>query len=123
MITAVRRIFLEVVEQALRHLCGWGPIKTRFGTISTLHRFGSSMNPHVYFHCCVTDGLFSAEADDGDGLERWLRYCARPIFAMERLTWVAQDHNRLVYPLPKPMPDGRSQHSFADDGNGWRAVA
>jgi hypothetical protein len=28
---------------------------------------------------------------------------------MERLTWVAQDHNRLVYDLPKPMPDGRSQ--------------
>jgi hypothetical protein len=28
---------------------------------------------------------------------------------MERLTWVAQDHNRLVYHLPKPMPDGRSQ--------------
>jgi hypothetical protein len=43
------------------------------------------------------------------GLERLLRYCARPIFAMERLTWVAQDRNRLVYRLPKPMPDGRSQ--------------
>jgi hypothetical protein len=28
---------------------------------------------------------------------------------MERLLWVAEDHNRLVYHLPKPMPDGRSQ--------------
>jgi hypothetical protein len=28
---------------------------------------------------------------------------------MERLAWVAEDHTRLVYHLPKPMPDGRSQ--------------
>jgi hypothetical protein len=28
---------------------------------------------------------------------------------MELLTWVVQDHNRLVYRLPKPRPDGRSQ--------------
>jgi hypothetical protein len=28
---------------------------------------------------------------------------------MERLAWVAEDHNRLVYHLPKPMPDGRSE--------------
>jgi hypothetical protein len=77
--------------------------------ISYLQRFGSSLNPHVHFHCCVTDGLFSVEADDRAGLERLLRYCARPIFAMERLAWVAEDHNRLVYHLPKLMPDGRSE--------------
>jgi hypothetical protein len=51
--------------------------------------------------------LVKVEADDRAGLERLLRYCARPIFAMERLTWVAEDRNRLVYQLPKPMPDGR----------------
>ena len=28
---------------------------------------------------------------------------------MERLAWVAEDHNRLVYHLPKLMPDGRSE--------------
>jgi hypothetical protein len=27
---------------------------------------------------------------------------------MERLTWVAQNYNRLVYRLPKPMSDGCS---------------
>jgi hypothetical protein len=53
--------------------------------------------------------LVKVEADDRAGLERLLRYCARPIFSMERLAWVAEDHNRLVYHLPKPMPDGRSQ--------------
>jgi hypothetical protein len=55
------------------------------------------------------DASVQVEADDRAGLGRLLRYCARPIFAMERLTWVARDHNRLVYHLPKPMPDGRSQ--------------
>jgi hypothetical protein len=173
MITAVLRIVLDVIEQALRQLSGCDHIKARFGAISYLHRFGSSLNPHVHFHCCVTDGLFSAEAegvkfhgieaiteedlqgiqqtlrrrliglfkrrgllepdqaqdllswrhgggfsldasvqveaDDRAGLERLLRYCARPIFSMERLAWVAEDHNRLVYHLPKPMPDGRSE--------------
>jgi hypothetical protein len=59
----VLRIVLDVVEQALRHLSGCDPIKARFGAISYLHRFGSSLNPHVHFHCCVTDGLFSVEAD------------------------------------------------------------
>jgi hypothetical protein len=66
MITAVLRIVLDVIEQALRQLSGCDPIKARFGAISYLHRFGSSLNPHVHFHCCVTDGLFSAEADGVD---------------------------------------------------------
>ena len=66
MITAVRRIVLDVVEQALRQLSGCDHIKARFGAISYLHRFGSSLNPHIHFHCCVTDGLFSAEADGVD---------------------------------------------------------
>jgi hypothetical protein len=57
------RIFLDVVEQALRQLSGCDHTTARFGAISCLHRFGSSPNPHVHFHCCVTDGLFSAEAD------------------------------------------------------------
>jgi hypothetical protein len=63
MITAVLRIVLDVIEQALRQLSSCDPIKARFGAISYLHRFGSSLNPHVHFHCCVTDGLFSAEAE------------------------------------------------------------
>jgi hypothetical protein len=63
MISAMRRIVVNVVEQALRHLSGCGHTKARFSAISTLHRFGSSLNPQVHFHCCVTGGLFSAEAN------------------------------------------------------------
>jgi hypothetical protein len=150
-VTGAGRVSAGAQAACLRQLSGCDPIKARFGAISYLHRFGSSLNPHIHFHCCVTDGLFSAEAegvkfhgigviteedlqriqqtlrrrliglfkrqpdqaqdllswrhgggfsldasvqveaDDRAGLERLLRYCARPIFAMERLTWVAED--------------------------------
>jgi len=53
------------------------------------------------------DASVRIAADDRRGLERLLRYCARPVFAQERLAWAGEDHDRLVYRLPKPMPDGR----------------
>jgi hypothetical protein len=59
------------------------------------------------------EGGFSLNADvtvaawDRAGLERLLRYCARPIFASERLQWIEKDQ-RLVYRLPKPMPGGQT---------------
>jgi hypothetical protein len=40
-------------------------------------------------------------------LERLLRYCARPPFAGERIEEL--DRHRLIYHLPKPGPDGRTQ--------------
>ena len=47
------------------------------------------------------------EADDRQGLERLLRYCARPPFAADRLEVL--DAQRLIYRLPKPGLDGRTQ--------------
>ena len=52
------------------------------------------------------DASVRVEADDRAGLERLLRYCARPPFALERLE--AIDAQRLIYHLPKPQPDGRT---------------
>jgi hypothetical protein len=43
-------------------------------------------------------------AQDRAGLERLLRYCARPPFALERLELL--DAERVVYRLPKPQRDG-----------------
>ena len=51
---------------------------------------------------------------DRAGLERLLRYCARPtlrlrsgqVFAGERLAWIEPDE-RLIYYLPKPRPNGQ----------------
>jgi hypothetical protein len=53
------------------------------------------------------DASVRIEADDRAGLERLLRYCARPPFALERLE--AIDAQRLIYRLPKPGPDGRAE--------------
>ena len=44
------------------------------------------------------------EADDRSGLERLLRYCARPVFALERLRQIDPEH--LVYERLKPGPGG-----------------
>ncbi len=52
------------------------------------------------------DAAVRIEGWDRDGLERLVRYCARPPFALERLE--ASGADRLVYHLPKPGPDGRT---------------
>ncbi len=44
------------------------------------------------------------ETHDRDGLERLLRYCARPAFALERLRQIDPEH--LVYESVKPGPVG-----------------
>jgi hypothetical protein len=60
---------------------------------------------------CEHDGGFSLdtsvriEAHDRQGLERLLRYCARPAFAQERLRQL--DPERLVYESKKPGPGGQ----------------
>ncbi len=173
---AVLRIFLDAVERCLcEHSAGCGDA-ARSGAVAFIHRFGSSLNEHVHFHCCVIDGVFEPaaatgntdaapgvvfhaaagldaaaiaavraqvrrrvlrtfvrrgligkcdaeemaawdhgggfsvdaavriEGNDRAGLERLLRYCARPPFALEHLR--QRDAGHLVYHCPKPRPDG-----------------
>ena len=47
---------------------------------------------------------------DRAGLERLLRYCARPPFALERIEQVNDE--RILYRLPKPQRDGRTALSL-----------
>ena len=51
------------------------------------------------------------EAEDRAGLERLLRYCARPAFASERLCWDGSDQP-VRYSLPKPLPTGQTELSL-----------
>lgn len=51
------------------------------------------------------DATVRTEAFDRAGLERLIRYCARPPFASENLRW---NGPWLVYRLPKPTRDGRT---------------
>ena len=53
------------------------------------------------------DAAVRIEGSDRAGLERLLRYCARPPFALERLEQVGED--QLVYRFAKPLPDGRTE--------------
>ncbi len=50
------------------------------------------------------DAAVRIEGNDRAGLERLLRYCARPPFALEHLQ--QRDAEHLVYHCPKPRPDG-----------------
>jgi len=50
------------------------------------------------------DAAVRIEAHERDGLERLLRYCARPPFALERLREIDTGH--LVYESVKPGPGG-----------------
>ncbi|MEJ2542208.1 MAG: transposase, partial [Gemmatimonadota bacterium] len=60
------------------------------------------------------DGSVRVAAHDRAGLERLLRYCARPPFALHRLRHatpgrpLSSPDARLVYHLPRPARDGRT---------------
>ena len=43
-----------------------------------------------------------------EGLERLIRYCARPPFALDRLHLVVGRSDQILYLLPKPDPAGRT---------------
>ncbi|GAB6044062.1 IS91-like element ISCR1 family transposase [Endothiovibrio diazotrophicus] len=56
------------------------------------------------------DATVRIEGRDRQGLGRLLRYCARPPFAAERLEELGSSkRQRLIYHLPKPGMDGRTQ--------------
>ena len=50
------------------------------------------------------DASVRIETNDRSGLERLLRYCARPVFALERLRQIDAEHR--VYESVKPGPGG-----------------
>jgi len=54
------------------------------------------------------DGSVRIEATDRNGLERLVRYCARPPFALDRLHLVGGCSDQILYLLPGPDPAGRT---------------
>ena len=62
---ATLRLFLCAVEQRLRvHSPGSGPA-ARLGAVAFIHRFGSTQNAHLHFHCAVVDGVFDSATTGG----------------------------------------------------------
>ncbi|WP_273703712.1 transposase, partial [Candidatus Accumulibacter vicinus] len=60
--TLALRIFVSVVEQALRRSCPAAGADSRIGAVAFIHRFGALLHPHVHFHCIVIEGVFEAGA-------------------------------------------------------------
>ncbi len=54
------------------------------------------------------DANVRIEATDRTGLERLIRYCARPPFALDRLHLVGGRSDQVLYILPGPDPAGRT---------------
>jgi len=63
-ISGLLGVFLRAVETTIRQNSPEAPTGARFGAVAFVHRFGSYLNSHVHFHVIVTDGVFSADADD-----------------------------------------------------------
>ena len=69
--SAVLRIFLREVERRLREHSQGCDTQARIGAVAFIHRFGSSLNEHVHFHCGIAEGTFepAANANNMDGVE------------------------------------------------------
>jgi len=60
------RILLRAVERCLRAHSPGCSAAARLGAVVFIHRFGSALNAHLHFHCCISDGVFAA-AGAADG--------------------------------------------------------
>lgn len=66
---ALLRIFLDEVERCLCEHSPGGGSAERSGAVAFIHRFGSSLNEPVHFHCCVIDAVFEpADTDAAPGV-------------------------------------------------------
>jgi len=158
-VAALTKIFLAEIERLLLAASGFNPAantpasaRPRLGGISFLHRFGSALNHHAHLHVCATDGVFDMLAWENSGfsvdasvritlldrdvpsyfrsLEHLLRYCARPPFALERLSVIRGPDGRIIrvrYVLPRHkaatwVERGRGRKSTRPDATGIVAL-
>ena len=62
----VVRSLLRASERCLREHSPGSSAAARLGAVVFSHRFGSALNAHWHFHCCIIDGVFAlAHAADG----------------------------------------------------------
>ena len=56
----VLRILVRAVERCLREHSPGCSAAARLGAVAFIHRFGSALNAHLHFHCCILDGVFES---------------------------------------------------------------
>ena len=89
----------EGIDRTVRELVRWLGRTSGLIEADDVHEMLAWENSGFSLDAAVRVG-----AHDRTGLERLLRYCARPPFALERLERL--DDERVVYRLPKPQRDG-----------------
>jgi hypothetical protein len=95
-----RRVEEEVRDKTLGLLVRRGCLEEEdAGAMREWGHSGFSLNAEV-----------ALDADDRKGLERLVRYCLRPPFALDRL---ALEDGEVVYRLSRPAPDGRREVRLA----------
>ena len=67
-VSAVLRILLRAIEAHLRASSDGATSHARLGAVSFIHRFGSSLNRHGHYHCCIIDGGFEPDPGDRDAV-------------------------------------------------------
>ena len=60
---AVLKIFLRVLNAFIKKSSPLAPKNAKIGAVSFLQRFGSLLNQHFHYHCCVIDGVFAADVN------------------------------------------------------------
>lgn len=79
---SVLKILLRVIEKHLRRCSPSAPDNARFGGITFIQRFGSSLNAHLHFHCCIIDGVFSV-TEEGIQFHEALDFTETVVHEME----------------------------------------
>ncbi len=59
---AAAPILLRAAETCLRAHSPGASSAARLGAVAFIHRFGSTLNAHLHFHCVVIDGVFEPTA-------------------------------------------------------------
>jgi hypothetical protein len=93
---AIAKVQSEVKRRLVRAFVKRGLLDAIDGEVMHLAQHGGGFS---------VDASVCIGSDDRAGLERLLRYCARPPFAMERLHPKGKD--QLLYHCPKPQPGGK----------------
>ena len=91
----VLRLLLRAVERCLREHSPGSSAAARLGAVVFIHRFGSSLNAHLHFHCCIIDGVF-APARAADGAARVVFHAASGLDAAAVTTVQTQVRHRVL---------------------------
>ncbi len=96
----VLRVQARVRRRVLKAFVRWGLLESDEGESMLEWHHGGGFSLHASVRI---------EANDRAGLERLIRYCARPPVAGERLEWADDGREKLRYRLPKPLADGQTE--------------